>query len=758
VLSDGGEPLTGATVYIPAVGSGAYTNADGIFSIEDLPVGQDYEFLVLYYGYDTLFQTVSLPPRSKVVTVSLVLSSREVYTETVEISANKTGEINRKEVSVGVTEISPSEIRLMPSVGAPDLVQYLQVLPGVVFTGDQGGQIYIRGGTPIQNMVVQDNMVIYSPFHSIGLFSVFDIDYIRSIDVYSAGFPAQYGGRISSVIDMKTRNGDLKAPGIKVSASPFLGSILLEGPIVRSKTNPAAGTSYLLSARNNYIDKTSTFLYPYINDSIGLPYNFLDLYGKLSISDGVNYANISGFRHEDNVNYEFPANIGWDSYGGGADFLLLPSGASAIISGNFAFSRYQTALKSQSEAFPRRSSVSGFNGGLDVKYIMNSIDEFGFGMKLLGFNTDYTFTNSFGFITSQQSFNTELAGYARYKKVFRVKRDWAKSLDNLFERFVLEPSIRLHYFNNQSFASFEPRLRAKLNFRKVSFSLASGMYAQNLMSAVSDRDVVNLFQGFLSAPAGLANRVKGHNLQTARHLLTGVEAEVFPTVTTTVEAWVKDFTQLSNINREKIFPEEPDFVTETGLAYGFDFFLKHSSRSTYLYANYGWAKVTRNDFTRTYSPVFDRRHTINLVAAYKIGRFDKYEKDEQVLYPKFSDSKWEFGMRWTMGSGFPFTQTQGFFEKLDFLDDGAQSDIHTQNGQLGLILSDELNGGRLPYYHRFDISAKRRWVISNKYLIEANATVINVYDRQNIFYFDRIRFTPVYQLPVMPTLSLTLTY
>ena len=106
-------------------------------------------------------------------------------------------------------------------------------------------------------------------------------------------------------------------------------------------------------------------------------------------------------------------------------------------------------------------------------------------------------------------------------------------------------------------------------------------------------------------------------------------------------------------------------------------------------------------------------HTINLVAAYNTGTFPNQGKR-----PKFKESKWELSTRWTMGSGFPFTQTQGYFEKVNFLDNGTQTDVFNQNGQLGLILSDDLNGGRLPYYHRLDFSAKRRWVLQQKVLME----------------------------------------
>ena len=115
-------------------------------------------------------------------------------------------------------------------------------------------------------------------------------------------------------------------------------------------------------------------------------------------------------------------------------------------------------------------------------------------------------------------------------------------------------------------------------------------------------------------------------------------------------------------------------------------------------------------------------------------------------------------MRWGLGSGFPFTQTQGFFEQVDFDPDGGQTDIVTQNGELGILLSDELNGGRLPYYHRLDLSAKRRFLFDNKVLVELSLSAINTYNRQNIFYFDRVRFEPVYQLPFVPTAGITVKY
>ncbi|MEM7035871.1 MAG: hypothetical protein AAF570_02755, partial [Bacteroidota bacterium] len=138
---------------------------------------------------------------------------------------------------------------------------------------------------------------------------------------------------------------------------------------------------------------------------------------------------------------------------------------------------------------------------------------------------------------------------------------------------------------------------------------------------------------------------------------------------------------------------------------------------------------------------------------------DLYKEDAKLEgRPKFTEKKWELSLRWNLGSGFPFTQTQGFFEKLDFLDNGAQTDYVNQNGSLGILYAEEVNAGRLPYYHRMDLAAKRRWQFGNKVLLEAQASLINLYNRRNVFFFDRVRFAVIYQLPILPSLGLTLKF
>jgi len=389
---------------------GALTNIDGIFSFSKLQAGT-FELRISFYGKDTLKQSITVAA-NKTISMNFIIKDKvTTQLQTVEILDNAIGKIDVQKVNTGVTKISSEEINLLPTLGTPDLAQYLQVVPGVVFTGDQGGQLYIRGGTPIQNMVLLDGAVIYNPFHTLGLFSVFDTDYIRSTDVYTGGFPAEYGGRTSSVMDIRTRNGNFKKFSGKVHANPITTGALLEGPLFKKKNSEQGIASFLLSARNCYLDATSKALYSYVNDTAGLPFSFTDIYGKITIGAGVNQVSAFGFFQRDNVNYSYPSVYNWQSGGGGLNFMLLPSNTSMIISGNFAVSNFSNTQESDTERLPRKSAISGFNGRINFAYIFNSVDEFSYGIQLLGFSSNYQFSNSMGLFTKQEDNNTEAAGY-----------------------------------------------------------------------------------------------------------------------------------------------------------------------------------------------------------------------------------------------------------------------------------------------------------------------------------------------------------
>jgi hypothetical protein len=168
--------------------------------------------------------------------------------------------------------------------------------------------------------------------------------------------------------------------------------------------------------------------------------------------------------------------------------------------------------------------------------------------------------------------------------------------------------------------------------------------------------------------------------------------------------------------------------------------LKYEFKRLYLWAVYSLTFVDRYDGIRTYNPHFDRRHNVNLVGSYTFGK----------------KLDWEFNARWNFGSGFPFSGTQGFYEYLNF-SGGLYSDPITDNGQLDYILGP-LNEKRLPTYHRLDFSLKKTFVLSKNSNLEVTASAINIYNRENIFYIDRIRDQRVNQLPFLPSLGASMTF
>ncbi len=747
-----GEAEIGATVYLKGTTMGAATDVNGFYSISKIPAGS-YTLMVTSLGFDTIQKPVSVK-KGEIVQKNHNMIESSTMMQTFNVSAEKQEATTT--VKMSVAKVTPKEIKSIPAIGGdPDLAQYLQVLPGVTFTGDQGGQLYIRGGSPVQNKVLMDGMIIYNPFHSIGLFSVFDTDIMRSADVYTGGFNAEYGGRISSIMDITTRDGDKKRLRGKVSASTFSSKLTLEGPIKKAKEGGGAIT-FVLSGKHSYLEQSSSIYKPYFEglssdnargvDTLGLPYGFTDIYGKMTFHGGNgNKVSLFGFNYRDNVNYSDVSNLGWTAGGGGANFVLVPATSKTLIEGVIAVSNYKIEL-TEVDGLPRSSAINGFNGGMDFTTFSGD-NQFKYGLELLGFKTNYEFVNTVGTLIIQEENTTELSGYMMY----RINAG----------KMVIEPSVRLQYYASLSTFSPEPRLGFKYNVtNKFRIKAAGGMYSQNLISANSDRDIVNLFYGFLSGPENLQDefteqdgtvREITHALQKANHAILGFEYDLSNSLNLNIEGYYKAFTQLTNTNRNQIFDEDDDaaadkpdvvkkeFIVETGDAYGVDVSLKYSSTHLNVWTVYSLGKVTRWDGIQEYAPVFDRRHNVNLVVSYIFGK----------------DLNWEFNTRWNLASGFPFTQTQGFYEGVNF--SSIDENYTSANGSLELQLA-EINKGRLPFYHRLDINIKRKFELGKNSTLEANLGATNAYNRDNLFFIDRVTAEKVYQLPLMPSLGVSLTF
>ena len=755
----GGE-VAFASVYLQGTGFGISSDIEGYFTLANVPAG-DYVLCAQYLGYDSTCVAIKIQS-GRMATQNLAMSEKaeEIL---VEVSADRT--IEKNETRVSVISITAKDINRLPSIGGKaDIAQYLQVTPGVTFTGDQGGQFYIRGGAPIQNKILLDGMPIYNAFHSIGFYSVFETDIIRSADVYTGGFGAAYGGRSSAVIDIRTREAHKKRVTGNLTITPFVTSALLEIPIIKPKDENSPTLGLILTGKHSYLRQVSPKLYSYANEQGVLPFNFTDVYGKLSFAaPNGSRVNAFGFYFDDKANFNQVANYGWKSGGAGMNFRLLPTGANIMIDGALTYSGYNANFIEGDSLKERSSRINSFSGNFNFTYFMAEGRQLVYGVEINSFYTDFNFVNNQGIGFGQAQTNSEVAGFISYR--------------GRFGNLVLEPSFRGHFYASLGEFRAEPRLAVKYNITDwMRVKAAGGLYSQNLISSVDERDVVNLFVGFLGGPESGVYRIENgqyvktkSRLQTSIHAILGFEFNLGKRATLNVEPYIKYFPQIISLNRNRLTAADPDYIAETGKAYGIDVLGKYEYKQFYAYLGYSLGYVNRNDGVQTYYASFDRRHNVNAMVSYEFALSKPKEitgTEEEIkaailARKEKTDHPFELSLRWNVASGFPFTQTQGFYQWQTF-NNGIGSNYLTDNNnpqtQLGVIYENQLNRGRLPFYHRLDFSARYTLDLKKHFKLLFGFSLTNSYNRQNIFYFDRVRYNRVNQLPILPALSVTIKF
>ena len=732
--------------------SGAITDVNGFYQISKLN-RRNYIIKAEAFSYITQLKQVNISDGKKIYNINFELEKQKDIIDIEEMSVNADSKRKKTQVLISEIRLDKKGLERIPSVGGEnDIVSAFSITPGVITTGDQGGQIYVRGGTPIQNKILLDGMTIYNPFHSIGFFSIFETELVQNTSIYTGGFDAEYGGRISSIMDITYRDGNKKKFSGKVSASPFIAKAVLEGPLGSIKKNNTIG-SYVISAKHSLIDKTSPLLYKKINrdDTLnrGMPFSFTDLYGKLTLKGkGSSKFSVFGFHNTDRVNYT-QADIKWDQSGGGLNFVLVPSSSPILVKGHVNGSNFKTRFNEpiigSSDTISRFSSIGGFDLGFDFSLFLKNESQLNYGINLAGFNTKFETYNSSKQKIEAENFSTEIGVYFSYRFVST--------------RFVVQPSLRTQLYASLGTISPEPRLRIKFNANeKLRFKVSGGRFSQNFTSANSDKDVVNLFNGILSAPTNIQEtfvtifqneREPKNGLQYAWHAIGGFEYDLTQKLSLNFEGYYKYFSQLSNINQNKKYSDTPenvqqpdifkkDFILENGESYGADLLLKYTGKRLYLWGVYSYGYSTRWDGDTIYFPVFDRRHNINLVGTYLFGK----KKNLEV------------SIRWNFGSGLPFTPTVGFYENEPFTG-GITTNPNITNGENPEILLGDFNSSRLPTYHRLDLTIKKKFIFKKQSELEIIGSITNLYDRKNIFYVNRATNKTIYQFPILPSLGLS---
>ena len=711
--SEDGRTLPGANVVLTSlVGENRYagaTDVDGYHQISGIVPGR-YALAVSFVGFKTYRDTLALTAEER-RTVSTALEVQEQALDEVRVEAER-GAAQRQ---AGLQTVGAADLERIPTPGpSGDLASYLQTLPGIVSAGDRGGQLYVRGGTPSQNLILVDGVRIIKPFHISSLYSAFPQEIVRSADVYAGGFSAEYMGATSSVIDVSLRRGNMKRFVGSASVSPFIVSSRLEGPLVKGQQ------SFLVVARHSVIEETAESL---IGQQV--PLRFYDLTGRYSIQSEVASCSITAIRTDDEGRINTGRNtvLSWSNTTLGGRCLMFGESLDHALDISAGYTRFDNAAGTRDD--PERTA------GLSKVYLGLEREQ-----QLLGQDL------KFGFRWSVTQYEANLD--EKFITLRRLKQNGAAlqayvAMDiTPSDRLTITPSLGTHVTSTRlEQPTYEPRLRVSYRpdgTARQEFSLALGKYNQVAEGITDERDAGTVFTIWRLADEADAP-------PQALHGILGYRQRLGDRVEASVEGYLKD---LSNILVPEWTPEAR-FNTRTtladGLAYGVDARLEIEAGGFYTYFGYGWTNVTyeaaRDDLGAwiqgnlfEYTPAHDRRHQVNAVASYDLAGFT-------------TNLSWEFG------SGRPYTKVYGFDLLLELPDQRPMTNSGTAR-----TLFDQPYGARLPTYHRLDVSVARSVDVAPRLSLELKAGAINTYDRANIFYYDVNTLGRVDQTPFLPYASL----
>ena len=705
-----GQPLQGVNVALIDLSGelrGGVTDDDGFFIVVRLQPGQ-YTLRASYIGYTTILDTLILEPNAS-ERLTLRLQPSEELSDELVVSAEREGGAT---IAAGLQTVRPRDIELVPTTDVSgDLVSYLATMPGVVSIGDRGGQVFIRGGEPSHNLSLLDGMYVYQPFHILGFYSAFSSEILRNADIHAGAFSSKYSGRMSSVIDVHTRNGNSQQMRRTISLAPFVSMGVLEGPLKKGVM------SFLFSGRVSTVEQLAE---QYVSQP--LPYTFGDFFGKFhAVINESHQFSVSGLYTYDRGNLDQevdnPDQIRWNNTAYGIRYLIAPP--SLPILGEVLFSISKLDMEQGPKDEPERSStIDGFNLAVNVaNYGQRARVDWGFFLRAPRLDA------SLGGLYQNLDFSSDrILSTGAY---FEPEITFA-------EKLRVRPGIVVQFLGDQG-VHVEPRFRMLYNIERHKFSLAGGIYRQEAVGLNDRRDATNIFTAWAGSPTD--------NLPISIHALAGYQFEPNAQLRFSVETFYK--------NLSSIFVSEwtayPRFTTRlqeaSGSAIGFDFRVELQLSRLYAFVNYGLSSVYYNAMQETlpfwfdtnelrYRPPHDRRHQFNMLTSLALGKFD-------------------ISVRWNLGSGLPYSQIRGFdgFVLLD-----GPTDVRNEPGEARVIY-DSPYGGVLPAYHRLDISIERVFQYGDDSLITLQAGVINAYDHSNVFSLDIFTLRRNDQLPLIPTIG-----
>lgn len=705
--STSGEALPYGNALIKELALGASTDANGFFLIPQIPANHQYTLLLSYVGYSTKKISFVVQP-NKVTHIDIKLSPSGVQLETIEKVGHRIIEENATDI--GLQRLSIKDLERLPQGVELDVFRSLQAQPGVQTTGDVSSRYYVRGGASNQNLVLFNGVTIYNPFHAMGLFSAVDPEMINSAEFYKGGFTAEYGSRLSSVLDLVTKDGNKNQYSATASMSLLTGKLLVEGPIPDGSIIVTGRKSTSTEVLKKFLNKTA-------------PFDFYDISYKLNYTlpykDAVSKFTVFGFLSYDEVKNEslIKEDFNWQNNLFGFNWFLAGAESPLFLDIGFSYSSFNGELLPKLSGSKQKSNeLSDMTFKMDFVYVYESRDELNLGLTFSDIKTVLFQENHLGGIYDVSLNGSNIVAFVKYKML-------------RFDNIGLDVGVRYNMagYTKSGGGTVEPRVSMTLRILpEIAIKGAWGIYQQELVTLTDDDDIITLYEPWVITPAYIKP-------SKATHYGAGLEVDFMDGFSFEGEVYYKKISDLAILNKNKVFSSDRDFIAGTGDSYGFESMVNINNDLLNLTASYtlSWAY---NDIDGwLYHPRYDSRHSVNLSLELNVGK------------------GWMFSSMWFYSKGRPFTQTVGYYDKFNpgnFDDPGNIFQDYFVYTMLG-----DRNLGRLPDYHRLDVNLSKRFDF-NFVKIHLTASIINVYDRANIFYFERETGETVNALPFLPTATI----
>jgi len=716
--SESKEILVGVTVYLEGTKIGTITNKTGFFALNNIPPGK-YRLVLSFIGYQKLVDTINLKPK-EVLRKKYYLKPTDIETQEVSIEAEK--EIEKREITISKINIPVQQISKIRIGGESDLFRSLQYLPGILTSSQISSGLFVRGGSPDQNLVLLDNMTVYNPSHLLGFISTFNTEAIKDVELIKGGFPAEFGGRISSVLNVTQKEGNREHISGGAGIGVISSKAMLEGPLFNG--------SWFIAARRTYIDLIKNFIKE--DPTTPLPdFWFYDINAKLTQELSRNdRISLGGFQSQDLLGYN----------GFGIDFEVTIMNRAAylrwihilfdniFVSNSLSYNLYKNSFtgKAGDSKFTIQNSIKDLNFKSNFDWFFSDRLTFKFGYELSKFR--------FSYIQNLAGTESDTASGVTPAGILNITvDDWNHSLYtqtnlNFTDLLSLQLGFRVNYWTLSKALTFDPRVAVKYRFsEKISAKLAWGIYHQNIRLA-SQTDF-SFFDTWLPTDTTIPPI-------SSQHIILSLETEPIKDIDLNFDIYYKSLINITELNLNVLTARTSSdvFYVGNGRSYGAEIFIQKKFGKFVGWMGYAlgyiYARFDSINYGKEFRPKYDRRHDFKIVLQYILNEH------------------WDFGATFTFQSGQSYTGATSVL----------LSRLPEQTAGRGKIITSQRYGLRLPPSHQLNLSATysfKTFGLQSKLILD----IFNVYNRRDIWfrYYNTNEALPkiedVKLLPIIPTLS-----